>query len=174
MTLTTTIRLRAVEPSDLDFLYMLESAEGCTDASLNPAPVSRHLLWEYIRSYSADIFESGQLRLVIIAESADGSSERVGTIDISDFEPLSRRGFAGIIIAPEFRHRGYAREALTQLCEYSSVKLGMHQLAAVVAVDNAASVALFKSCGFRSTGRLRSWIRRGKTFADALIFQRLF
>ena len=50
----------------------------------------------------------------------------------------------------------------------------MHQLAAVVAVDNAPSIALFKSCGFKSTGRLRSWIRRGRTYADALIFQRLF
>lgn len=172
--MTYNLTLRAVEPSDLDFLYMLESAEGCADASLYSAPVSRHMLWEYIHSYSADIFADGQLRLVIEAESADGSCIRAGTIDISDFEPLNRRGFAGIIIAPEFRRRGYARAALTQLCDYASTTLGMHQLAAVVAVDNAPSIALFKSCGFKSTGRLRSWIRRGRTFADALIFQRLF
>ena len=120
--MTYNLNLRAVEPSDLDFLYMLESAEGCADASLNSAPVSRQLLWEYIQSYTADIF-------------ADG---------------------------------------LTQLCDYASTTLGMHQLAAVVAVDNAPSIALFKSCGFKSTGRLRSWIRRGRTYADALIFQRLF
>lgn len=171
--MTYNLNLRAVEPSDLDFLYMLESAEGCADASLNSAPVSRQLLWEYIQSYTADIFAAGQLRLIIEADE-DGQKHRVGTIDISDFEPLNRRGFAGIIIAPEYRRHGYARAALTQLCDYASTTLGMHQLAAVVAVDNAPSIALFKSCGFKSTGRLRSWIRRGRTYTDALIFQRLF
>ena len=170
--MTYNLNLRAVEPSDLDFLYMLESAEGCADASLNSAPVSPQLL-ENIQSYTADIFADGQLRLIIEADE-DGQKHRVGTIDISDFEPLNRRGFAGIIIAPEYRRRGYARTALTHLCDYASTTLGMHQLAAVVAVDNAPSIALFKSCGFKSTGRLRSWIRRGRTYADALIFQRLF
>ena len=171
--MTYNLNLRAVEPSDLDFLYMLESAEGCADASLNSAPVSRQLLWEYIQSYTADIFADGQLRLIIEADE-DGQKHRVGTIDISDFEPLNRRGFAGIIIAPRYPEGGDARTALTQLCDYASTTLGMHQLAAVVAVDNAPSIALFKSCGFKSTGRLRSWIRRGRTYADALIFQRLF
>lgn len=163
------IKLRAVEPGDLDFLFMLESAEGCAEASLNSAPVSRQMLWEYIQNYTADIFRDGQVRLVI-----EAGGERVGTIDISDFEPLNRRGFAGIIIAPAFRRRGYGLEALRQLCRHASEALGMHQLAAVVAVDNGASIALFKAAGFKSTGRLRSWIRRGNTFADALIFQRLF
>lgn len=168
------IRLRAVEPDDLDFLYMLEACEGSADASLNPAPVSRQLLWEYIQNYRADIHADGQLRLVIEVTDGSGIGHRAGTVDISDFDAFNGRGFVGIIIDPALRGRGYGRRALDLLCRYAPVSLGMHQLAAVVAVDNDASKALFKTCGFKSSGRLRSWLRRGRTYADALIFQRLF
>ena len=50
----------------------------------------------------------------------------------------------------------------------------MHQLAAVVSVDNAASRALFDAAGYRTAGRLRSWVRRGRSYIDVLLYQRLF
>ena len=165
------ILLRAPEPSDLDFLFMLQSLDGIEGSGFDTAPVSRQQLWQYIDCYQADIFAQKELRLVI-ADSVTG--ERVGCVDISDYDCRDRRGFVGIIIAPAFRRRGYALAALEVLCAYASDTLGMHQLAAVVDCGNAASKALFAAAGFKSAGRLRSWLRRGRMYADALIFQRLF
>ena len=42
------ITLRAVEPADLDFLFLLESADACGEGSFASAPVSRRMLWEYM------------------------------------------------------------------------------------------------------------------------------
>ena len=165
------VRLRAVEPTDLDFLFSLETCDGAAENGFATAPVSRQMLWEYIQNYTADIFAARQLRLVI-EDIATG--EAVGAIDIADFEPRDRRGFVGIAVQPDCRRQGFALAALQLLCDYASSTLGMHQLAAVVAADNEASRHLFAAAGFKPAGRLRSWVRRGRQYADALIFQRLF
>lgn len=162
------VTLRAVEPSDLDFLFLLESADS-GEGAFASAPVSRQMLWQYIESYDADIYASRQLRLVV---ECDGVA--AGAVDIYDFDPRNRRGFVGIAVSEGMRGRGIGRAALEELCAYASSDLGIHQLAAVVAVDNDASRALFASCGFKGCGRLRSWVRRGRQYADAIIFQRLF
>ena len=72
------------------------------------------------------------------------------------------------------RGRGYGTEALTLLCDYARLALGMHQLAAVVAIDNEPSKALFDSAGFVTAGRLRSWLRSANHYTDVLLYQRLF
>ena len=163
------ITLRAPEPADLDFLFLLESADPCGEGAFASAPLSRHMLWQYIQDYDADIYAARQLRLVA---EADGIP--VAAVDIYDFDPRNRRGFVGIAVLPDMRRRGIGKAALDCLCDYAAVTLGIHQLAAVVAVDNIASRALFTACGFKGCGRLRSWVRRSERYVDAIIFQRLF
>ncbi|MBO4978703.1 MAG: GNAT family N-acetyltransferase [Muribaculaceae bacterium] len=165
------IYLRAVEPDDIDFLYRLENEGGKEETGFATAPLSRQQLHEYIVGYSADIHAERQLRLMICS-ATDGAA--VGTVDITDYEPRDRRGFVGIAIGAAHRRKGYGLEALMILCRYAATTLGMHQLAAMVAVDNEVSRHLFVRAGFKPCGRLRSWLRRGNTYADALLFQKLF
>ena len=162
--------LRAVEPSDVDFLFLLESELDIASAGFGTVPVSRQMISEYVRNYTADIFESKELRLIIV-DAATGQA--AGTVDIADFNPRDRRGFVGIAVAPAFRGRGLALDALNELCSLAYSELGMHQLAAVVAYDNEASRRLFEKAGFRQCGQLRSWVRRGASYCDAAIYQRL-
>lgn len=165
------VSLRAPEPSDLDFLFLLENDPDAADNGILTAPVSRQQMWNYINSYSADIFATGELRLVI-ADNASGNA--VGAIDLCDFSARDRRAFVGIAIDSSCRRQGFGRSALALLCSYASATIGLHSLAASVAADNVASRALFTSCGFRSCGRLRSWVRRGNTYEDAQLYQILF
>lgn len=165
------VTLRAVEPGDLDMLFMLENDPGRTQSSFTTAPASRQQIWEYINNYQADIFAEKQLRLVIVDNE---SGRSVGAVDISDFDARDRRGFVGIAIIEGERGKGFALDALDILNDFASQTLGMHQLAAVVSVDNAASRALFDAAGYRTAGRLRSWIRNGRSYTDVLIYQRLF
>lgn len=165
-----TITLRPVEPSDLDFLYLLENSEGAERSGFNTAPVSRQMLWDYIESYNADIFAAKELRLVI-SEAAGGRA--VGTVDISDFDARSGRGFAGIIIDEAHRRRGYGTRALNMLCRYAADTLSMHRLAAMIAADNYASHALFSRCGFSRCGSMPEWFcRRGNKRVDAILYSK--
>jgi len=162
------ISIRALEPTDVDTLYFWENLPDVERVSLSDAPISHYALWQYVESYTGNIFTDRQLRLMI---EADGKP--VGTIDISDFSPRHRRAFLGIMIAPEHRRRGYALAATQLAIEYCR-ELGMHQLAAMVAQDNDRSLALFKKAGFETCGRLRSWLLRGTTYTDIILLQLLF
>ena len=165
------IELRAPELEDVDFLYILENGDGMAESGFTTAPLSRFQLDEYVRTYQADIFASRQLRFVI--QDAE-TRTRLGCIDLCDFEPRDRRAFVSIALLPDERHKGYATAALNLICQYASETLGMHQLAAQIAYDNEASHALFTRCGFRTCGSLRSWLRRGHHYIDALLYQILF
>lgn len=163
------ITLRPVETADVDCLYRWENDPEAWRVSLSDAPPSRQMLWEYASSYSADIFRDRQLRLIICS-----GAEAVGTVDVTDLDPRNSRAFLGIYIAPAHRSRGIARAALTAVIGYCTTGLCLHQLSAIVAKDNAPSLALFASLGFRTAGCLRSWLRRAQnTWADAIILQRM-
>lgn len=165
------VELRAPEPSDLDLLFILENEQARAESSFTTAPASRNQIWKYIDSYDTDIYSTRELRLIII-DKADGKA--VGVIDLSDYEPRDHRAFVGISILEPMRGRGFGRAALSLLCNYAAETLGMHQLSAQIAVDNAASRRLFESCGFKTCGRMRSWLRRGPHYIDAFLCQRLF
>lgn len=163
---TVEIKLRAPEPEDIDRLFIWENDRP----EAVSAPLSRHNVWEYVTNYKADIFETGTLRLMI-TDNATG--ETVGHVDLYDFNAVDRRAGVAIYITERMRRRGYGIAALNALVQYTSTTLGMHQLWAHVAIDNEASRALFVRAGFKPAGRLRSWLRRGLTYTDVLIFQRL-
>lgn len=165
------IELRAPEPSDLDLLFILENEQTRAECAFTTAPASRNQIWKYLDSYDSDIYSTRQLRLVIVDKS---TGQPAGVIDLSDYEPRDRRAFVGISILEPLRGHGLGKAALSLLCDYAAETLGMHQLSAQIAVDNTASRRLFEACGFKTCGRLRSWIRRGPHYIDALICQRLF
>lgn len=164
------IRLRAPEPADTDTLYIWENDPELWPYGDNAAPLSRHALAEFIRNYSGNISADGQLRLIITL--LDGTP--VGVVDLFEYSARDRRAGVGIFIQKEYRGQGYAFQALAWLGVYCSTHLGMHQLWAIVGADNKASRSLFESAGYKTCGRLRSWLRRGRTFNDAVIYQRLF
>ncbi|MDE6278089.1 MAG: GNAT family N-acetyltransferase [Muribaculaceae bacterium] len=166
-----TITLRAPEPRDLDALFRHENAPEAPETTRATAPVSRRMLEKYIEDYEATLSDGGGLRLMITLEE---TGEAIGSIDLYDYNARDRRAYVSIFVEERMRRQGYAAKALELLCGYASGILGMHQLAAEVAADNSASRLLFEACGFKTCGRLRSWIRVGRRYLDVLIYQRLF
>lgn len=160
------IILRAPEPDDVDTMYRLENDRSVWPCGFTRAPMSRHLISEYVGSYSADPFGQGQLRLII---ELDGVA--VGVADLYDVDALNRRAGVGIVVEEAYRGKGIAREALRKLAGYCGCELGLHQLYAVVAASNTPSRSLFTECGYRISGCLRSWVRTGRSYGDAYIYQ---
>ncbi|MDE6289121.1 MAG: GNAT family N-acetyltransferase [Muribaculaceae bacterium] len=161
------IILRAPEPDDVDRIYMWENDRP----EAVSAPVSRLNVWNYVNNYNADVFAMGELRLVIVDRI---SGEAAGCIDLYDFCPVDMRGGVSVYVAESYRGRGIASAALELFESYCRGKIGLHQLWAHIAEDNRASRALFAGCGYKPAGRLRSWIRRGSSYCDVLVVQKLF
>ncbi|HHC79782.1 MAG TPA: N-acetyltransferase [Flavobacteriia bacterium] len=162
------IHLRALEPSDIDFLFSIENDESFWEVSATQTPFSRFILEQYIASAHQDIYEVKQLRL-IIANNVTG--ENIGMIDLFDFVPQHRRAGIGILVVESEQGKGYASEALQLLIGYGFKQLNLHQLFANITADNTKSLALFKKHNFTKVGVKKEWIFSKGTFKDEVLFQ---
>lgn len=164
------IRLRALEPDDLDFLYELENNADIWEISGTLTPYSRHVLKLYLDNAHRDIYEVKQLRLCI-CDKKDGA---IGLIDLFDFDPKNHRAGIGIIVLKdENRNRGVGAEAIRLLTDYAFSTLGLRQLYANVIEGNNASVHLFKKLGFEEVGIKKDWIFSNGIYKDEILFQKL-
>lgn len=162
------VRLRAIEPEDLEILYSLENDPEFWDISNFTAPYSKYQLKQYISHNQADLYADQQLRLAITRLD---DNELIGTIDVFDLAFRHGRGEIGIAIRQPYQGKGYAKEALTLLCDYLFGFLTLKQLTAHVAADNAVSLHLFRSCGFVECGLLKQWWRINDTYKDVVLLQ---
>ena len=167
---TEKISLRALEPTDLDFLYALENDVSVWEVSNTIAPFSRFVLQKYIDNAAADIYETRQLRLVI----ENNKGEAVGAIDLFDFDPQHLRAGVGISVLVNFRKNKYASEALSLVKDYSRNFLNLHQLYAAVPENNEASLQLFRSSGFEECGLKKDWLKTPKGWKNIVEFQLVF
>ncbi|HEY4650041.1 MAG TPA: GNAT family N-acetyltransferase, partial [Pontibacter sp.] len=145
--------LRALEPTDLDFLYALENDTSVWHVGNTLTPYSRFVLEQYLESAALDIYTVKQLRLIICHCEA----QPVGAIDLYDFDPLHRRAGIGIVITAEYRGNGHASDALELLLNYCRDTLRLHQVYCSITATNLASIHLFTKSGFKQVGVRKDW-----------------
>lgn len=163
------IRLRALEPEDLDLFYKWENDSSIWKISQTYKPYSRHLLKRYLENAHQDIFTVKQLRLMIEREGV-----AIGTIDLFDYEPMHARAGLGIWIVQESnRRQGYAKEALRLIIEYAFFKLQLNQLYCNISANNQASINLFSALDFVLIGVKKKWNKSPNGWEDELMFQLL-
>jgi len=163
------ISLRALEPEDLEVLYLWENDPSVWHLSGTLIPFSKYLLRQYLENSGKDIFEIRQLRLII---QLNEGKRPVGAIDLFDFDPFHRRAGIGILIAdPSDRGRGFAREALESLMKYCFDVLKLHQLWCNIADGNSQSMKLFTSAGFQVVGVKKEWLFTGEGFENEWMLQ---
>ena len=163
------IKLRALEPEDLDIFYQWENDSSIWKISQTYTPFSKHILSRYLENAHQDIFTAKQLRLMI---EKDGIA--IGTIELFDFEPIHMRAGLGIWIVNESdRRQGYAKEALSLIIEYAFFKLQLNQLYCNIASSNQPSINLFSSLDFMLIGVKKKWNKSPNSWEDELMFQLL-
>jgi len=163
------VRLRAIEPEDLELLYNWENNNSWWIISNTVAPFSKYTLKRYIRNSHKSIYETGQLRLMIDLISGN---QTIGTIDIFDFDPFHNRAGIGILIAEEEqRRKGYASMALKCLTDYCFRTLQLHQLWCNILANNSESIELFQKLGFVQIGVKKEWVKTADGYLDEHMFQ---
>lgn len=162
------IKLRSLEPEDLDLLYAWENNPSIWQVSQTIVPFSKFVLHQYLENQHLDIYTSKQLRLVI----ETSNSTPVGLIDLFDFDPSNSRAGVGILIAnEENRRQGISTIALNVLLDYVFTHLGLHQVYANIGSENTGSISLFENAGFVKVGLKKDWIKTGLTYQDEYLYQ---
>jgi len=169
------IKLRALEPSDLDYLYLWENDPENWFVSNTYAPFSKHILMKFIEEAGHDIYETRQMRLIIALKShQERKDDPVGAIDLFDFDPHHLRAGLGILIGrKDLRNQGIASEALSLLVNYAFKVLRLHQLFCNIAAGNETSLNLFKSHGFKIAGEKKEWLRGPDSWISEYLLQLL-
>ena len=161
------IKLRAMEPEDLELLYSIENDHSLWEVGLTNVPYSRYVLRDFIANSKCDIYTDRQVRLII----DNGVGETVGMADIINFDPKNRRAEVGIVMIARHRRHGYASMALQQLNNFARHSLHLHQLYAVIDVSNDASIQLFRKAGYFESLQLKDWLYDGEKYHNALLMQ---
>ncbi len=164
----TKIKLRALEPEDLEFLFQIENDSSLWEYSATQTPYSKFVLKQYLENSLRDVYEAKQLRLVVTTLQ----NKTVGLIDLFDFDPKNKRVGLGILIAAtENRQKGYAKEALDLLTKYAFNHLDVHQVYANIGQGNTKSIALFEKAGFKQIGLKKDWNFYNGKFQDEFLYQ---
>lgn len=168
--MTVDFILRAPEPEDLDIMFSVENDSLLWECSSeNTGPYSRYQMKQYIAGNTNDIFTDRQLRMMIVL--ADGRI--AGIIDVFDFDVRNNKAEIGIVVLPEFRGMGIGTSAISRMERHCFEFLGINQLYSYVRADNTAARFVFASCGFTETAVLKSWVKRGNTYFDVCLFQKI-
>lgn len=156
--------LRPLEPEDLDVLYTIENDLELWNAGYTTVPYSRYILHEYIANSTCDIYADRQVRLMAVTK--DGG-DVVGIVDVTGFEPRHNRAELGLVVRKEHRHKGYGRNIVEKIIEYSREVIHLHQIYVVIDIDNEMSIELFKNCGFTVSHYLEDWLYDGVKYRKA-------
>ncbi len=160
------VLLRALEPSDLGFLYELENNPSNWAVSNTRIPFSKHTLKLYLNQVK-DIYSDKQLRLIVLLDG-----EECGLIDLFDFDAYHQRAGVGILLHQKFRNRGIAKAALEILKTFAAQHLGLKQLFCNILSSNLPSIKTFQQVGFECSGTKTKWHRNEQgDWEDELFFQ---
>ena len=173
MTSTADIRLRALEPEDLELMYRIENDARFWRHGTTTVPYSRYALREYLANSHNDIFADGQVRLVIErVTDIEGRTEAtaIGFADLVNFDAIHLRAEIGLLILPEYQGQHCGRATLQHLCDYAR-QLHLHQIYAIIATTNEPAMQLFAHSAFEASTPLHDWLRTDEGFADAVVWQ---
>tara|TARA_Y100000389_G_scaffold50853_1_gene46559 strand:- start:1694 stop:2197 length:504 start_codon:yes stop_codon:yes gene_type:complete len=163
-----TLKLRALEPYDLEMVYDIENDKSLWVYSNTTSPFSRHTLKKFIENSHLDIIEHKQLRLVI----ADDDNS-YGFIDLYDYDFINRRVGLGIIIFKKYRSKGIGLISLQLTEDYLLEHVPIHQVYANISSTNKESISLFEKSDFVNVGLKKDWIFYNNQFNDELLFQKI-
>jgi diamine N-acetyltransferase len=162
------IRLRAVEPEDLERLYAWENNPQLWDVGNTRNPYSRYILKQYIINSDKDIYETRQLRLMMVSVK---TGETIGTVDLFDFDIHNSRIALGLFVDTAYQGKGFARQSLHLVEEYVFGYLKINQLYCHIAENNIPSIRLFEQENYYKNGLLKDWIKTVNGFENIVLFQ---
>lgn len=164
------ISLRALETDDVQLLYIWENDSTLWADSQILNPYSKFLLNQFLENNTANVFETGQVRLAI---TLNATNEVIGFIDLFDIDLKNSRAGIGILIAThQHRNKGFATQAVQCIERYAFEVLNLYMVYADIIITNKASQRLFTKAGFEYTANRKDWVQINRNFLDVVLYQK--
>lgn len=164
------IKLRAIEPEDLDLIHSIENDTLLWEVSNTNVPYSKYAIKQFISNSTNDIYTDKQIRFVIEDKV---NKESIGLVDLIDYSPNNNRAEVGVVILREYRQKGYGQKALNLLSEYAFNHIHINMLYAYVSVCNKDSISLFENSAYFRSTLLIDWKKTIYGYQDVYIYQKI-
>ena len=146
------VRLRALEPTDLENAYTWVNDREVTQYLMVRYPWSRAREEKYLQEASSEDNSFGDVRLAI--ETKEGV--HIGMCGLHRARPEDRGAELGIMIGDKsFWSNGYGTDTVRTLLHFAFEQINMHKVALGVFEFNERAMACYRKCGFVDEGRFR-------------------
>lgn len=166
--------LRPLGPDDAPALWAAGQAEDIGRYTSIAWPFTRAAAAELIAAANADWAAGRAARFAIVLAAPGAPDLFAGTASLLHFYPERGDAEVGYWLGEAARGRGLTRRAVALLCDWALGPLGLRRLHLLVDLDNAASHAVARACGFRPIGE-QHWSHPTDPAKDAicLAYERL-
>jgi RimJ/RimL family protein N-acetyltransferase len=166
------IEFRSIEDSDIDLIHQHQNG-GCREEISQMldfddiwAPMTKAQIKEKLEEMRKEE------RTLIFTIWTRKEGQCVGMADYTaSWDPWCPH--FGVLIWPEFRRKGYGREAAELLLRACYERSPAHNVSGWCAEWNDAGIAFAESMGFTKCGVMRRCAFRNGEFADAIMFDML-
>ncbi len=155
-----TIRLRALERDDLEFVHGLTNDRKIMSYWF-AEPFDA--LVELRDIYDRHVHDNRERRFVI---EADG--EPAGVVELVEIDYIHRGAEFQIIVHPDFQGWGHARAATVKALDYAFAVLNLHKVYLIVSVENSRAIHIYEQAGFVTEGELREEFFADGRYRNAL------
>jgi len=105
----------------------------------------------------------------------NGSNELIGNCGFADIDHINQTGEVGMFIGDKkYWNKGYGTEALSLLLDYGFKALNLHNISLRVYSFNERAIKAYEKIGFKTTGKKREALLRGKKRHDIIFMDILY
>jgi len=126
-----------------------------------PVSIDEQTAW-----YEKTARDNTKKKLIICTKEG----EKTGMVSLFNIDHKNQNAEVGIYVSGEHQGKGYAKEALSLVINFSFNELNMHKIYATIAEFNRNSIKLFESLGFAYECRKKEDRFSNGRFYDILLY----
>lgn len=162
------VRLRAVEPEDVERYYAWLNDRQVVDGLMVRYPMSRAAERAWIDDHATPSCANASFAI----ETLEGV--HIGGCGLEETSPENRSAEFGIAIGDRsYWDRGYGTDATETLCRFGFEEMNLHRIQLWVYADNPRAIRVYERAGFAVEGRAREAVYKGGRWVDAILMSRL-
>lgn len=159
------VQLRAFENEDVKHLHRWFNEKESL-SMVGRTPITYDETEQYVLNMRKDN--------AVIMGIENKEKEFVGWIHLTDISPSHGRAEIGLLLAPEYRGRGYGEDAMKNMIEMGFNQLRLNRMYLTTRGINERAIGLYKKLGFKVEGTLRQHAFINGKYYDTIFMGLLF
>ena len=146
MICTDRLDIRPLEEKDIEMIRQWRNLHK--ESFFDAGEISKEQQRAWYQRYQ----ESGGIDRMFIMCLKDGTP--IGQAALYSIDVAMRRAvFGRFLLLEEFRHKGYAEEAVKAMMDYAFSVLRLHKVKVEVFIENIGAIAIYARAGFQTTAK---------------------